>query len=539
MDENEETVEITGINSQGEGITRIMGKVYFVPNTVPGDWIIPLEMIEKKTFGQIPRFKIVKKSPYRQTPQCSYFENCGGCQYLHIAYEKQLEIKKDLLSGLLKKIAKVENAQEIVKKTVPSPKIFGYRNRAQFHKRGNSIGFFKQNSHEIMDIDRCILLEEQIMDFPEKIKANPQEFSTEILLASTICTEWDPNSSLPRVWTTRGLGEESFFSQINNQVNQLLIKKLQSIQNKNNNNAHLLDLYCGNGNLSIAIAPFFATITGVDLSKINIQQAKAKVDRKKFHYIQSDCLKYLKKQVSQLSQIKSTPHALLQIPDLGEFKKKPWNLRKKKFAAMMARLDQDVNNIIDLVDELGLGENTIILFSSDNGPHKEGGADPRFFNSSGGFRGMKRDLYEGGIRVPLVARWTGKIAPGTKTDLQSAFWDMLPTFAQLAGVEPPAGIDGISLVPTLLNTGEQMLHPYLYWEFHEQGGKQAVRMGDWKGIRLNVFRKPNGAIELYNLSEDPSERNNVAAKHPEIVKEISRLMAESHTPSELFNGFDK
>jgi arylsulfatase A len=205
------------------------------------------------------------------------------------------------------------------------------------------------------------------------------------------------------------------------------------------------------------------------------------------------------------------------------------------FAAMIHLLDEQVGAIVAKLAELGLENNTLIVFSSDNGPHKEGGADPDYFDSNGPFRGHKRDLYEGGIRVPTIARWKGSIRPGTRTDHVSAFWDFLPTACELAGVTAPSGIDGISFLPTLFDRPDfQKQHSHLYWEFYEQGGKQAVRQGDWKAIRLNVRKDRSGPLELYNLKRDPGETTNVSGQHPELVEEMVRWMAKSHSDSEIF-----
>jgi len=204
------------------------------------------------------------------------------------------------------------------------------------------------------------------------------------------------------------------------------------------------------------------------------------------------------------------------------------------FAAMINLLDDQVGEIVAKVKELGIAENTIIIFSSDNGPHSEGGADPKYFNSGGGLRGIKRDLYEGGVREPLIVDWPGKIKPGRESDYISAFWDFLPTVADILGQKVPEGIDGISILPELLGK-EQPSHSPLYWEFHEGGGKQAVRKGEWKAVRLNVDKNFKGApLELYNLDKDISESNNVAGKYPEIAKEMLNLMKSCHTPSEDF-----
>jgi len=207
---------------------------------------------------------------------------------------------------------------------------------------------------------------------------------------------------------------------------------------------------------------------------------------------------------------------------------------KAAFAAMINILDDQVGEIVDTVRTLGLLNNTIIIFSSDNGPHLEGGADPDYFDSNGKFRGYKRDLYDGGIRVPLIVTWRKKFPSNYKSDHISAFWDLLPTMCDIAGIKTPANIDGISFLPILLGKGEQKNHAFLYWEFYEWGGKQAIRMGDWKGVRVNVIKNPSGPLELYNLLSDPGEKNNLAVEHPDIVKELSRLMRYAHSPSDIF-----
>ena len=192
------------------------------------------------------------------------------------------------------------------------------------------------------------------------------------------------------------------------------------------------------------------------------------------------------------------------------------------FAAMVKLLDVQVGEILDKLKALGLADNTLVIFTSDNGPHEEGGADPDFFNSNGPFRGYKRDLYEGGIRVPMLAWWPAKITAGSRTNHVSAFWDVLPTLGGVAGVAVPEDIDGISYLPTLLGQ-EQQAHDHLYWEFHEQGGKQSVRKGDWKVIKLDVLSGESQSL-LYNVSEDPGEANNMAADHPDILEELIHIM---------------
>ena len=204
------------------------------------------------------------------------------------------------------------------------------------------------------------------------------------------------------------------------------------------------------------------------------------------------------------------------------------------FVAMNYLLDIQVGEIRAKVKELGIAENTIIIFTSDNGPHQEGGADPDYFDSNGPLQGYKRDLYEGGIRVPMLVVWPGKIKAKTKSDHVSAFWDVLPTVCDLAGIDTPDNIDGLSFLPTLLGNAQKE-HEFLYWEFLERGGKQAVRYGNWKGLRLDMTNNPTAQIELYNLETDISEQNNVADEHPEIVSKISEIMAKEHTKSDEFS----
>lgn len=204
------------------------------------------------------------------------------------------------------------------------------------------------------------------------------------------------------------------------------------------------------------------------------------------------------------------------------------------YAAMVTYMDNEIGRLIAHLKELGIDENTLVIFSSDNGSHAEGGYHPDYLNSNAPLRGWKRDLYEGGIRVPMIARWPGQIKAGGTSDLVSGFQDMLPTFTELAGVQTPEDINGISMVPTLLGRGNQPAHEYLYWEFHEMGGRQAVRKGNWKAVRLGIIENPDAAIELYNLEQDIAEQNNVAGQYPEIVAEMETLMKEARVPSELF-----
>ncbi len=205
------------------------------------------------------------------------------------------------------------------------------------------------------------------------------------------------------------------------------------------------------------------------------------------------------------------------------------------FAAMVDYLDMQVGEIIAKLKELGIYDNTIIIFTSDNGPHQEGGADPYYFNSNGPLKGYKRDLYEGGIRVPMIAVWNGKIEAGSETDHISAFWDVFPTLAEITGARTPEEIDGISFLPTLLgNKEKQKVHEYMYWEFHEKGGRKSLRKGDWKLVQYDVLDPEKTRTELYKLSNDIGEENNLVDENPEKVKELLKIMDNARTDSEIF-----
>ena len=209
------------------------------------------------------------------------------------------------------------------------------------------------------------------------------------------------------------------------------------------------------------------------------------------------------------------------------------------FAAMVNLLDDQVGEILTKLKELGIDENTIVIFSSDNGPHMEGGADPDYFDSNGIYKGYKRDLYEGGIRVPMFVKWPGKIKVGSTSNHISAFWDILPTITEIVGAKTPENIDGISMLPSLTGKGSQKNHDYMYWEFHERKGRLAVRQGDWKLIRYDVFIPENTTTELYNLVSDPGEENNIAETNPEITAKLLKLMESARTPSDVFTFENK
>ncbi len=214
----------------------------------------------------------------------------------------------------------------------------------------------------------------------------------------------------------------------------------------------------------------------------------------------------------------------MEVPDYGIYKEKDWPEAEKGKAAMISRMDRDIGTIFKKLRELGIDQNTLVIFSSDNGPHKEGGVNPDFFDSNRSLKGIKRDLYEGGIRVPMIACWPGRVEAGSRSDHVSAFWDVLPTLAEVAGAPIPEDIDGISMAPALLGK-RQKQHDYLYWEFHEGRSKQAVRMGNWKAVRL----APSRPIELYDLGSDIGEENNVADRHPDILNRVRSIVSLART----------
>jgi uncharacterized sulfatase len=210
----------------------------------------------------------------------------------------------------------------------------------------------------------------------------------------------------------------------------------------------------------------------------------------------------------------------MEIPDYGIYSAKPWPDTEKGFAAMISYMDNDVGKLLSLLKELEIDEQTIIFFTSDNGPHAEGGHDHTFFDSNGPLRGYKRDLYEGGIRVPLIVRWPGKIKANTLTNHPCAFWDYLPTACDLAGVAPPQNIDGISYLPALLGE-EQPAHDYLYWQYQrEQDKKLALRSGKWKLLQTDRDK----SFELYDLSVDIGEENDLASENPAVAEDLKIKM---------------
>ena len=219
----------------------------------------------------------------------------------------------------------------------------------------------------------------------------------------------------------------------------------------------------------------------------------------------------------------------MEVPSWGEFENLDWPDPEKGFASMIRNIDRDVGRMLAHLKKLGLEENTIVIFTSDNGPHREGGHKADYFNSNGNLRGNKRDLYEGGVRVPTIVRWPGYVTADSQSDMVSGFQDWFATFSDLAGVTAEAH-DGVSLRPVLTGKGQQESHSHLYWEFLEQGGKQAVLKDHWKAVRVNWNADPDSPIELFDLSKDEGEQTNIAASYPDIVAEMADIMKREHTP---------
>ena len=223
------------------------------------------------------------------------------------------------------------------------------------------------------------------------------------------------------------------------------------------------------------------------------------------------------------------PHGDYVIPENPIFGQKAWTEEVRNYAAMVALVDKDVGRLMKKLQDLGIDEKTLVVFSSDNGANLE---FIESLGSTGGLRGYKRMLYEGGTRTPFIARWPGKIQPSTTSNLLTSSVDFLPTAAELSGVPSPKGLDGHSIVPTLLGKGQQVVHASLYFEIYEPYFQQAVRMGDWKGYRLGT----KAPLELYDLKSDPAEKQNIAAAHPDIVKRIEAIMTAEHTPSPYYDA---
>jgi len=243
------------------------------------------------------------------------------------------------------------------------------------------------------------------------------------------------------------------------------------------------------------------------------------------------------------------PHAAIQAPQrwvdyyvkkfgdekpyLGDKGYFPHRYPHAGYAAMISFLDEQVGKLIEQLKELGIYENTLIVFTSDNGPTYNGGTDSPWFGSAGPFRSEqgfgKGNVYEGGMRVPMIAAWPGKIKSGRTSDLISAFWDVLPTFCEISGAAKPADVDGISFLPELLGE-KQIMHDYLYWEFPESGGQQAIRMGRWKAVRLNI-QKGELKTRLFDIETDILEMNDVAAKYPDLIRQMEAIFTKEHVAS--------
>lgn len=243
------------------------------------------------------------------------------------------------------------------------------------------------------------------------------------------------------------------------------------------------------------------------------------------------------------------PHLSIQVPEdsLAEYRGKipeadyvhkgyfKHPMPRAGYAAMITRMDKGVGQILDALDELGLADNTLVIFTSDNGPTYDrlGGSDSDFFNSAGSLRGRKGSVYEGGMRVPFIARWPGRIAAGSETAQVAAHWDVLPTLCDITQADIPQNLDGTSFTSTLFGKGEQKQHEYLYWEFPAYGFQQAIRSGNWKALRSGLD-KGDSQYELYDLAADGIEQHDVAAEHPDIVRRLADYAAAAHKPSKMF-----
>lgn len=245
----------------------------------------------------------------------------------------------------------------------------------------------------------------------------------------------------------------------------------------------------------------------------------------------------------------TTPHVSLQAPQeavneyVGQFDDKPYLGEKSyastpypraTYAAMITYMDKQVGALMQLLKDLKIDDNTIVMFSSDNGATFNGGVEAAYFRSVANLRGLKMDVYEGGIREPMIARWPKKIPANQVSDHVSVQYDVMATLADIAGYTKPIDTDGLSFLPTLLGQKtKQKQHAYLYWEYPEKGGQLAIRMGNWKGVKTEVRKNPKGPWELYDLSKDESETTNVAAQHPELVRQFDEIVEREHVPSHL------
>ena len=219
----------------------------------------------------------------------------------------------------------------------------------------------------------------------------------------------------------------------------------------------------------------------------------------------------------------------MEVPDFGQYAQLDWPEPQKGHAAMISRMDRDLGVLFQRLKDHDIDEKTIVFFTSDNGPHREGGNNSDFNDSNGPLKGVKRDLTDGGIRVPMIVRWPGHIEEGSTSHFAGAFWDVMPTLAELAGTgkQVPGDIDGLSFLPSLLQQGTQTEHEYLYWAFYERGGSRALRSGDWKAVQQPI----HSPVRLYDLKEDLGEEVDVAAAHPDLVKKLTGQMDAAYAPS--------
>lgn len=243
--------------------------------------------------------------------------------------------------------------------------------------------------------------------------------------------------------------------------------------------------------------------------------------------VPDDSLAPMRGRFPETPYVNATADAKVTGPDDVSLGYRSQPTPKAAFAAMIVRMDRDIGTLVDLLRARGLDRRTLVMFISDNGPHQEGGGEPAFFKSSGGLRGIKRDLYEGGIRVPMIASWPGTIPRGKVSAHPWAHWDIFPTLGEIAGAKVPAGLDGLSMAGALRGQ-TQRTHDAFYWEFHERGFQQAVRMGRWKAVRL----AKDAPIELYDLTSDPGEQRNVRGAHPDIIEKIDTYLRTARTDSE-------
>lgn len=219
----------------------------------------------------------------------------------------------------------------------------------------------------------------------------------------------------------------------------------------------------------------------------------------------------------------TTPHLDYMILSDAPYSKEPWPEDARKYAAMVTSLDRDVGRVLESIRKAGLENDTLFFFTSDNGAGFRDGI--KLFHSTGPLRGAKSDVYEGGIRAPMIARWPGKIRPGSRGEQVWAFWDFLPTAAEIAGVTAPGGLDGISIAPTLMGKKQTQQHEFLYWEGYKSGFQQGARMGNWKGVR----NAPDGPLELYNLADDIGESRDLATARPDMAAKLEAYLRASHT----------